>query len=87
MHHFFWWVVQLTGSHQSRVNIGGVALMAYYKLSDVFECIQDYAKQGFEYLEIFEIGDEGSAPDTLCISAINEDEAVDDQINAVENPF
>lgn len=61
--------------------------MAYYKLSEVLGCIQDYSKQGFKYLEISEIGEDGSAPDTLCISAINEAESVDDQIDAIEYPF
>lgn len=61
--------------------------MAYYKLSDVLECIQDYSKLGFKFLEISEVDGDDSDLQSLSISGISKDESVDDQIDAIEYPF
>ena len=61
--------------------------MANYKLSEVLECLQDYSNQGFEFVEIRELADNDSEPDTLFVSAINKDETVEEIIDAVELPF
>lgn len=61
--------------------------MATYKISEVLDCLKSMANDGFEYIEISEIGDDDSFPDTLCISAINDEESIDEQIDAVELPF
>ena len=61
--------------------------MASYKLSEVLECLQDYSNQGFEFVNISEVGDDDSEPDTLFVSAINKDETIEEVIDAVELPF
>lgn len=63
--------------------------MAYYNLSEIIDCLQDYAKQGIKFVEISEL-----APDSECDSStlflngiVDDSETIEEQIDSVSYPF
>ncbi len=64
--------------------------MAYYKISDLLNCLNDYASQDIEFVELSildEPDDDEDCSNTLYMSGIiDEVESIDDMIDPV-NPF
>lgn len=65
--------------------------MAYYKVSELLDCLNDYASQDIEFVELSILDapddDEEDCSNTLYVSGIiNEIESIDEMIDSVE-PF
>lgn len=61
--------------------------MAYYDLSEILNCLQDYSKQGIKYVEISEL--EAIDADTtasLLINGINDDNDIEEFIDSIDIP-
>lgn len=66
--------------------------MAYYKLSEILECLNDYANEGIQYVEIEELEPDELSDDpditSLCIDGIVDDtESIKEIIDCVTLPF
>lgn len=62
--------------------------MSVYRISDIVKALNDFKKDGFEYVELSILDDDPESPsDTLFISAIvSDDETVDEMIDSIPLP-
>lgn len=61
--------------------------MAIYNLSEILDCIESMKRDGYEYLDISELPADGEIPEGLCIAAIIDANASEEEmIDSVELP-
>lgn len=61
--------------------------MAYYKISEILDCLQDMKRDGFEYVEISELEPEEEFLSALCLDAVEDSNSSEgEQIDSVTLP-